>query len=80
MSRDEVMDYYTAYLEDKLSSGIISKGAFKLLKISESAFDDYYRLFEDSQLYRQKQLEIHKAWSRDKKISQILDERTNRDN
>ena len=80
MSKDEVKSYYIAYLDDKLSCGTLSKGAYQLLKLSESSFNDYYALFESSQLYRERQIEIHKAWSRDKKITEILNGGTDGDN
>ena len=71
MDKDDIRMYYNANLEERLYSKKISRGAFELLKISESSFNDYCIEFEDDK-FREKQLGIHKSWTRDKKIDDIL--------
>ena len=72
MVKEDVKEYYKSYLQNKLNSNTISRGSFRLLMISESAFDDYYYQFTESSEFREKQLEIYKSWIRDIKIGDIL--------
>lgn len=72
MSREDVRNYYQAYLQDKLDHKIISKGSYKLLNMSESAFEDYYYQFEENIEFKRNQEDIFKSWIRDKTIEDLL--------
>jgi len=72
MIKEDVRNYYLAYLQEKLDQKIISNGSYSLLKISESAFDDYFYQFDENIEFRNKQEEIYKSWIRDKTIGDLL--------
>lgn len=74
MKDDCVYPYYVVYLEDRLISGEISRGAYKMLIISGSAFEDYKYRFNEDELFHEKQIELYKSESRDKKIDDIFDD------
>ena len=69
--------FYISYLEYKKELDKISDGAFGLLKISESAFNDFVYDYENSPKFNKFVNDIHRKESRDEKINDILDE-TNR--
>lgn len=71
--------FYISYLEYKRDIGKISDGAFRLLKISESSFNDFIYNYEHSPKFNTIVNEIHRKEIRDEKISDILNE-TNRRN
>lgn len=73
MKLDEVYPYYVVYLDSRLLDNKIGKGAYKLLKMSNSAFIDYKYRFENDELFNERQLELYKSESRDKKIDDIFD-------
>lgn len=72
MIKEDVRNYYLAYLQEKLDQKIISNGSYSLLKMSESAFDDYFYQFDENIEFRNKQEEIYKSWIRDKTIGDLL--------
>lgn len=74
MKEDHVYPYYIIYLENRLICGEIGRGAYKLLIISASAFDDYKYRFTEDELFYQKQIELYKSESRDRKIDDIFDD------
>lgn len=74
MKKDEIYPYYILYLESRLSTSRLSRGAYRLLKMSQSAFLDYKYRFENDELFYKKQIELHKSESRDKKIDDIFND------
>ena len=72
MDKEEIKLYYKAYLQSKLDSKTISKGSFRLLLLSESAFDDYHYQFTESSEFKDRQLEVYKSWNRDRRINDLL--------
>lgn len=74
MKKDNIYVYYILYLENKLNSGRLSGGAYRLLKISKSAFEDYKYRFDNDELFHKKQIELYKAENRDKKIDDLFDD------
>lgn len=73
MKKDKIYPHYLIYLESKLLTGL-SVGAFRLLKISKSAFEDFKYRFENDELFHKKQLELYKSEARDKKIDDLFDD------
>ncbi len=73
MKLDKIYPYYILYLDARLADNKIGKGAYKLLKMSNSAFIDYKYRFENDELFNERQLELYKSESRDKKIDDIFD-------
>jgi len=71
--------FYISYLEYKKELDKISDGAFRLLKISESAFTDFIYDYENSPKFNKLVNDIHKKETRDEKINDILNG-TNRRN
>lgn len=71
--------FYISYLEHKKEQDRISYGALSLLKISESAFNDFVYDYENNPNFRKIIDEIHKKESRDEKIIDLLNG-TNRRN
>ena len=63
---------YLSYLEFKKEQDRISDGALSLLKISESAFQDFIYDYENSQKFNKFINEIHMQDKRDEKINDIL--------
>jgi hypothetical protein len=64
--------FYLSYLEFKKEQDRISDGALSLLKISESAFQDFIYDYENSQKFNKFINEIHMQDKRDEKINDIL--------
>lgn len=73
MKSDKIYPYYILYLENKLITGL-SVGAFRLLKISKSAFEDYKYRFNNDELFNKKQIELYKSENRDKKIDNLFND------
>jgi len=71
--------FYISYLEHKKEQDRISDGALSLLKISESAFNDFVYDYENNPNFRKIIDDIHKKESRDEKIIDLLNG-TNRRN
>jgi hypothetical protein len=71
--------FYISYLEHKKEQDRISDGSLSLLKISESAFNDFVYDYENNPNFRKIIDEIHKKESRDEKIIDLLNG-TNRRN
>lgn len=67
MKDDEIYLFYLKHLSNRLSEGKLSRGSFCLLKISESAFNDFKYRFENDKLFSVQFL-------RDKKIDDLLDD------
>lgn len=74
MKKDEKYSYYIDYLNNKLHEGIISKGSFSLLKMSNSSFEDFKFRFENDELFYHRIVKLHKSEIRDKKIGDIFDD------
>jgi hypothetical protein len=64
--------FYLSYLEFKKEQDRISDGALSLLKISESAFQDFVYDYENSQKFNKFINEIRMQDKRDEKINDIL--------
>ena len=71
--------HYLNYLEYKRHLNRFSEGAHKLLKISESAFNDFTYDYENNPNFKKLIDDIYIAEVRDEKISDILNG-TNRRN
>jgi hypothetical protein len=69
---------YISYLEHKKEQDRISDGAVALLKISESAFNDFVYDYENNSVFKQNIDEIHKKENRDIKIIDLLDDSNRR--
>lgn len=65
-------NHYVSYLEHKKDIDRISDGAFSLLKISESAFNDFVYDYENNINFNNMVNDIHKKESRDEKINDLL--------
>jgi hypothetical protein len=65
-------NFYISYLAHKKEQDIISDGAISLLKISESAFNDFVYDYENNHNFKQIIDDIHKKESRDEKIIDLL--------
>jgi hypothetical protein len=69
MKNDKLYPLYLNYLNDKLDNGKLTKGAYSLMKISRSCFDDFKSKMGDK-LFEGEQIKSN----RDKKIDDIFDE------
>jgi hypothetical protein len=67
MKNDNIYPYYINYLESRLNENKISKGAYSLLKISQSSFNDFKIKFENN-------TELRTLTIRDKKIDDLFDD------
>lgn len=47
MKENEIYPYYLKYLDNRLTDGKLSRGSFSLLRISETAFNDFKYKFEN---------------------------------
>lgn len=74
MKEDIIYSYYINRLKIKLNIGKINKGYFSLMSISETAFKEYKKTFENNELFRKKEIESHIVEVRDQKIDNIIDE------
>lgn len=66
--------FYISYLEHKKEQDRISDGALSLLKISESAFNDFVYGYENNPNFKKSIDEIYKKEIRDEKIIDLLNE------
>ena len=69
MKNDKLYPLYLNYLNDKLDNRKLTKGAYSLMKISRSCFDDFKSKMDDK-LFEGEQIKSN----RDKKIDDIFDE------
>jgi hypothetical protein len=67
MKNDSIYPYYINYLDNRLLDGKITKGSYSLLRISESAFEDFKFKFENDS-------EMRISFIRDKKIDDLFDD------
>lgn len=67
MKNDNIYPYYIKYLEQRLVDGKISRGSYSLLRISQSAFEDFKFKFENDS-------EMRISSIRDKKIDDLFDD------
>lgn len=74
MKEDIIYSYYINRLKIKLNIGKINKGYFSLMSISETAFKEYKKTFENNELFRKKEIESHIVEVRDQKIGNIINE------
>ena len=74
MKTDIIYPYYLCYIDNRLGDGKISKGAFSLLKISSTAFEDFKFNFENDELFKLNIIESYKVRIRDEKIDIIIND------
>ena len=74
MKQDIIYPYYLTYLNDRLNEGKISSGAFSILKMSRSPFDDFKYRFENDETFNNKIIKMQKSEIRDKKIDDLFDD------
>lgn len=67
MKEDEIYPYYLRHLDNKLTEGKLSRGSFCLLRISETAFNDFKFRFENDK-------EFFLRFKRDKRIDDLFDD------
>ncbi len=72
MKKDKIYPYYLVYLDSKLSNNTLNKGSYGLLKISESAFNEYKYRFNSDKYFYETQQELYKLEYRDKKIEDLF--------
>jgi hypothetical protein len=68
--KHELYKFYQVYIDGKK----ISNGAKKLMKMSESSFDDFKFQYENNVYFKLRIDEIVKSEIRDNKIDDILDD------
>jgi hypothetical protein len=55
MKEDYLYSYYLKHLDNRLTEGKLSRGSFSLLRISESAFNDFkYKLLQNQSIILRK--------------------------
>jgi hypothetical protein len=67
MKEDEIYPYYLKHLDNRLIEGKLSRGSFSLLKISESAFNDFKYRFENDK-------DFSLQFKRDKRIDDLFND------
>jgi hypothetical protein len=67
MKEDYLYPYYLKHLDNRLTEGKLSRGSFSLLRISESAFDDFKYKFENDENFALQ-------FKRDKRIDDLFDD------
>jgi len=72
MKNDENYIYYVYYLKDKMKEGLINKGTFSLMLISESSFNNFKDRFENDDTFKNKMVDLHLIELRNFKINKIL--------
>jgi hypothetical protein len=72
MRSDSVYPYYILYLNYRLNEGAIGSGAYRLLRLSRSAFDNFKYRFEKDELFHNRHIELYISEERDKKINDIF--------
>ena len=74
MKKDDLYQDYLNYLDFRLKENQINKGKYSLLKISSNGFEEFKKMFENDEPFRQKVLKIKISEIRDKKIDDIFDD------
>lgn len=74
MKEDTLYQDYLNYLDFRLKENQINKGKYSLLKISNNGFEEFKKMFESDEPFRQKVLKIKISEIRDKKIDDIFDD------
>ena len=74
MKKDYLYQDYLNYLDFRLKENQINKGKYSLLKISSNGFEEFKKMFENDETFRQKVLKIKISEIRDKKIDDIFDD------
>jgi hypothetical protein len=74
MKNDDLYQDYLNYLDFRLKENQINKGKYSLLKISNNGFEEFKKMFENDEPFRQKVLKIKISEIRDKKIDDIFDD------
>jgi hypothetical protein len=74
MKKDDLYQDYLNYLDFRLKENQINKGKYSLLKISNNGFEEFKKMFENDEPFRQKVLKIKISEIRDKKIDDIFDD------
>jgi hypothetical protein len=77
MKNHRLYNIFTKYLEYKKFKSSLSEGELKLLKISESYFNEFKTKYEEKEEFKSFIDKIIKSQFRDEKINQILDETDN---
>jgi len=67
MKEDEIYPFYLKHLDNRLTEGRLSRGSFCLLRMSESAFNDFKYRFENDKNFSVQ-------FIRDKKIDDLFDD------
>jgi hypothetical protein len=67
MKEDEIYPYYLKHLDNRLTEGKLSRGSFSLLRISESAFNDFKYRFENDK-------DFSLQFKRDKRIDDLFND------
>jgi hypothetical protein len=67
MKEDYLYPYYLKHLDNRLTEGKLSRGSFSLLRISESAFNDFKSRFENDKNFALQ-------FKRDKRIDDLFDD------
>jgi len=67
MKEDYLYPYYLKHLDNRLTEGKLSRGSFSLLRISESAFNDFKFKFENDENFALQ-------FKRDKRIDDLFDD------
>lgn len=74
MKKDDLYQDYLNYLDFRLKENQINKGKYSLLKISNNGFEEFKKMFENDEPFRQKVIKIKISEIRDKKIDDIFDD------
>lgn len=72
ISEHSLYNFYLNYLDYKKQLNRFSDGAYALLKISESAFNDFVYDYENNLKFKKFINDIHISEIRDQKIKDIL--------
>jgi hypothetical protein len=67
MKEDYLYPFYLKHLDNRLTEGKLSRGSFALLRISESAFNDFKYKFENDDSFALQ-------FKRDKRIDDLFDD------
>jgi len=67
MKENYLYPFYLKHLDNRLTEGKLSRGSFSLLRISESAFNDFKYKFENDESFALQ-------FKRDKRIDDLFDD------
>jgi hypothetical protein len=67
MKEDYLYPFYLKHLDNRLTEGKLSRGSFSLLRISESAFNDFKYKFENDESFALQ-------FKRDKRIDDLFND------